>query len=379
MRGGLCVPFTPRRMKGMLPSHRLYQKYVPYTQRLSLHTLNTLPLSSITWFSNTHPPSTKSLSQKPITTFTIPMSSIQSRAARTGRWTLHRLSGKPENDGMTVTTLIKPEYDLEANNEYLTAAIVTGIETSPELIMRSSSKLEGIDSDIRNTIQSIKDEMRADGTYEERHTCLSKIEDLETNFKKRLAQDPRIKAFERTGIEFLTHSLLSDTAERDCRCPDHLVTGSKLADLDITIITQRYGGNNSACASEFYRRGTNDPDEALSVDPLSSSFNKSKIDRYRRYKATYHDQVQSIVSRYARLPGMSKVEKAEACQEAIERMTAETPDYHNLPHLLLQPSDNYGYRGPDPGPITRGSNTYIPMNDDLQVDPKYHRKPTITE
>jgi hypothetical protein len=288
-------------------------------------------------------------------------SAFASRALREARSTAHLLSLRPKYAGTTVYITIKPTRDND--HDHYTASVTTEVQFPPSVRQRLlADELINASQEIKGTVDKVWEATRAGKPHGAREVCTETMFHIHKPMESKMSDDPKIKAFKNTGIEFEVYGYPYFDADKHCRCPQHIVDGSKLAREATAIFTQVYGHENSRCSSYFYHPAPSDCARMLPAPRLPSGLSQLDIDCREQYKATLDCEVQKIVTKHAQNKRMNKLEKAEACTRDVEAMMSRDPVYKHLKYELLWPDTDKVYSGPDTGSIHRDGIDYFPVD-----------------
>jgi hypothetical protein len=268
---------------------------------------------------------------------------------------------RPKYAGTTVNITINPTRDNDHDN--YTASVTTEVQFPPSVRQRTTGdELMNTSQEIKNTVNEIWDDLRAGKPHGAREVCTETMFHIHKPMESKMSDDPKIKAFKNTGIEFKVNGYPYFDADKHCRCSKHIVDGSELQHEGTVIFTQVYGEGNSKCSSYFYRPAPSDHARMLPAPRIPSKFSQLDINCREQYKATLHREIVKIVTTHAQNKQMTKLQNAEACTRDVEAMMNRDSVYKHLKHELLWPDTDKVYENPDTGSILRDGIDYIPVD-----------------
>jgi len=238
------------------------------------------------------------------------------------------------------------------------------VDLPPSLSQRiSGDELINTSQDIKDTVDEVWEAMKAGRPHAAREVCTETMFLIHHPMESQLADNPKIKAFRNTGIEFRVYGYPNFDADKYCRCPQHVVNGSELQHEGTAIFTQVYRHKNSRCSSYFYRSAPDNLNYARmpSASPIPSGLSDLAI-RLKQYKETLNHEIQKIVTEHAQNDQMSKLRRAEACSRDVKAMMSRDSIYNDLEHEILWPNTDKEYLKPDTRPIRRDRKEYFPIN-----------------
>jgi hypothetical protein len=268
---------------------------------------------------------------------------------------------RPKYAGTTVDITIGPTRDHDHDN--FTASITTEVDSPPSLSQRiPRNELIKTRQDIEDTVNKVWEAMMAGNPHAAREVCTKTMYHIHRPMESMMLDDPKIKAFKNAGIEFKVNGYPCFDADKYCRCPQHVVDGSKFDREGTAIFTQVYGNETSKCSSYFYRPAPSDHARMLPAPSMPSGLSQLDIDCREQYKKTLDHKIQEILTKHAQNDQMSKLENAEACTRDVEAMMSRDSVYKHLKHELLWPNTDKVYENPDTGSIFRDGIDYIPVD-----------------